>query len=170
MSGIHSTYIIVLDKDTSELSDELVAFDARSLGIKERFSLKPCESPTGQAADLAHGRLFSGCAGMVAVTDLKNGKLVATFPIGGGVDANRFDPSTGFIFSSNGQSGTLTVAHEDTPDKYTVLDNIPTAKGARTMELDAKTHRVFVVTQDTTPDTPRPVPGPGTFRLIVLRR
>ena len=93
------------------------------------------------------------------------------------MDANRFDPDTGYVFSSNGQSGTLTIAHEDTPDKYTVLDNVPTAKGARTMELDPKTHRVFVVTSDTKPGTPtadqprpRPVAVPGTFRLIVLGR
>ncbi len=75
----------------------------------------------------------------VAVTDMKTGKLVTTFPIGDGVDANRFDPASGYVFASNGQSGTLTVAHEDTPDKYSVLDNVPTAKGARTMELDPKT-------------------------------
>ena len=85
---------------------------------------------------------------------MKSGKLVATFPIGDGVDANRFDPATGYIFASNGESGTLTVAHEDSPDKYSVLDNVPTAKGARTMELDPKSHHVFVVTQDTKPGTP----------------
>jgi hypothetical protein len=114
---------------------------------------------------------------MIAVTDMKTGKVVTTFPIGEGVDANRFDPATGLIFSSNGESGTLTVAHEDGPDKVTVLDNIKTADGARTMELDPKTHKVFVVTADRKPGTPtaaqphpRAVPVPGTFRLIVLGR
>ena len=93
------------------------------------------------------------------------------------MDANRFDPATGLVFSSNGESGTLTVAHEDSPDKYTVLDNVPTAIGARTMELDPKTHRVFVATVDTKPgiptaDRPKPrrVPVTGTFRLITLSR
>jgi hypothetical protein len=130
------------------------------------------------AADLAHGRIFSGCDNaMIAVTDMKSGKQVARIPIGDGVDSNRFDPDTGLVFSSNGESGTLTVAHEDTPDKYTVLDNVRTADGARTMELDPKTHRVYVVTADRKPGVPtaerphpRPVPVPGTFRLIVLGR
>lgn len=160
-----------------ENKNEVVSFDAKTLTVKSHSPLKPCEGPSGQAADTAHGRIFSGCDGMIAVTDMKTGKLVTTFPIGDGVDANRFDPATGYIFASNGESGTLTVAHEDTPDKYTVLDNVPTAKGARTMELDPKSHRVFVVTQDTKPGTPtaaqprpRPVPVPGTFRLIVLGR
>jgi YVTN family beta-propeller protein len=160
-----------------ENKNELVAFDARTLAVKGHYPLAPCEGPSGQAADVAHGRIFSGCDGQVAVTDMKTGKLVTTFPIGDGVDANRFDPATGYIFASNGQSGTLTVAHEDTPDKYTVLDNVPTAKGARTMEFDPKTHRVFVVVSDTKPGTPtadqprpRPVTVPGTFRLIVLGR
>ena len=165
--------IFVNIEDTSEV----VSFDAKTLKVKTHIPLKPCEGPSGQAADLAHARIFSGCDGLVAVTDIKAGKLVATFPIGDGVDANRFDPATGYIFSSNGESGTLTVAHEDTPDKYTVLDNVKTAIGARTMELDPKTHRVFVVAQDTKPGTPtaaqprpRAVAVPGTFRLIVLGR
>ena len=160
-----------------ENKNELVAFDAKTLAVKAHYPLAPCEGPSGQAADVAHGRIFSGCDGQIAVTDMKTGKVVTTFPIGDGVDANRFDPVTGYVFSSNGQSGTLTIAHEDTPDKYTVLDNVPTAKGARTMELDPKTHRVFVVTSDTKPGTPtadqprpRPVAVPGTFRLIVLGR
>ncbi|HWY63332.1 MAG TPA: hypothetical protein VNW15_15630 [Rhizomicrobium sp.] len=160
-----------------ENKNEVVSFDAKTLMVKGHYPLKPCEGPSGQAADAAHGRIFSGCDGMIAVTDMKTGKLVTTFPIGDGVDADRFDPASGYIFASNGESGTLTVAHEDTPDKYTVLDNVPTAKGARTMELDPKTHRVFVVTQDTKPGTPtaaqprpRAVPVPGTFRLIVLGR
>ena len=165
--------IFVNIEDTSEV----VSFDAKTLKVKTHIPLKPCEGPSGQAADLAHARIFSGCDGLVAITDIKAGKLVATFPIGDGVDANRFDPATGYIFSSNGESGTLTVAHEDTPDKYTVLDNVKTAIGARTMELDPKTHRVFVVAQDTKPGTPtaaqprpRAVAVPGTFRLIVLGR
>ena len=161
-----------------EDKSELVAFDAKTLKIKARYPLAPCESPSGMAADPAHGVIFSGCDNkMIAVTDMKTGKVVTTFPIGDGVDANRFDPATGMIFSSNGESGTLTVAHEDSPSKITVLDNIPTADGARTMELDPKTHRIFVVTADRKPGTPtasqphpRAVPVPGTFRLIILGR
>jgi DNA-binding beta-propeller fold protein YncE len=161
-----------------EDKSELVAFDAKTLVVKKHYPLAPCESPSGIAADIPHGRIFSGCDNkLIAVTDMKTGKVVATIPIGEGVDANRFDPATGLIFSSNGESGTLTVAHEDSPDKFTVLQNLPTAEGARTMELDPTTHKVFTVSSERKPGTPtadrpnpRPVPVPGTFRLIVLGR
>jgi len=161
-----------------EDKSELVAFDARTLAVKQHYPLAPCEEPSGMAADLAHGRIFSGCDNkMIAVTDMKTGKAVAQFPIGEGVDANRFDPATGLVFSSNGESGTLTIAHEDSPNKFTVLQNLETADGARTMELDEKSHLVYVVTADRKPGTPtadrpkpRPVPVPGTFRLLVLGR
>jgi len=170
--GAGTIFVNIEDKS------ELVAFDAKSLAVKQHYPLAPCEEPSGGAADLAHGRMFSGCDNkMIAVTDLKTGKVVTTFPIGEGVDANRFDPGTGLVFSSNGESGTLTIAHEDSPGKFTVLQNLVTAEGARTMELDTKSHRVYVVTADRKPGTPtaerpnpRPVPVPGTFRLLVLGR
>lgn len=161
-----------------EDKNELVAFDAVSLVVKARYSLAPCESPSGMAADIAHNRIFSGCKNkIVAVTDMKTGKVVTTFPIGEGVDANRFDPSTGLVFSSNGKSGTLTVALEENPDSYMVMQNVLTDSGARTMELDPKTHIAYLVTADLKPGTPtverpnpRPVPVPGTFRLLIVRR
>lgn len=161
-----------------EDKSELVAFDANTLAVKQHYPLAPCQGPSGIAADLAHDRIFSGCDNkMIAVTDMKTGKVVAHFSIGEGVDANRFDPATGLVFSSNGESGTLTVVHEDSPDKFTVLQNLPTAEGARTMELDPITHKLFTVTSQRKPGTPtaerpnpRPVPVPGTFRLIVLDR
>ena len=161
-----------------EDKSELVAFDANSLAVKQHYPLAPCDSPSGIAADLAHSRVFSGCDNkLIAVTDMKTGKVVATIPIGDGVDSNRFDPSTGLVFSSNGESGTMTVAKEVSPDRYVVLQNLPTASGARTMEIDPATHRLFVVTADRRPGVPtaeqphpRPVPVPGTFRLIVLGR
>src|SRR5439155_15258281 len=110
-----------------------------------------------------------------AISDATTGKLVATVPIGQGVDACRFDAGTGLAFASNGD-GTLTVVHEDTPDKFTVVGNVPTKRGARTMELDEKSHRLFTVTADfgpppaPTPERPRPRPSilPGTFALLVL--
>jgi len=161
-----------------EDKSELVAFDAADLTVRARYPLAPCESPSGMAADIAHGRIFSGCENkIVAVTDMKTGKVVTTFPIGEGVDANRFDPSSGLVFSSNGKSGTLTVALEDSPDSYMVMQNVLTDSGARTMELDPKTHRVYLVTADLKAGTPtadlpnpRPVPVPGTFRLLIVRR
>ncbi|HKB96891.1 MAG TPA: YncE family protein [Rhizomicrobium sp.] len=170
--GAGTIFVNIEDKS------ELVAFDAKTLAVKQHYPLAPCQEPSGIAADLPHGRIFSGCDNkMIAVTDMKTGKAVAQIPIGEGVDANRFDPATGLVFSSNGESGTLTIAHEDSPAKFTVLQNLVTAEGARTMELDPKSHRVYVVTAERKPGTPtadrpnpRPVPVPGTFRLIVLGR
>ena len=170
--GAGTIFVNIEDKS------ELVTFDAKTLAVKQHYPLAPCEEPSGMAADLAHGRIFSGCDNkMIAVTDMKTGKAVAQIPIGEGVDANRFDSTTGLVFSSNGESGTLTIAHEDGPDKFTVLQNLKTAEGARTMELDEKSHRVYVVTADRKPGTPtadrpkpRPVPVPGTFRLLVIGR
>ena len=161
-----------------EDKNQLVAFDAKTLAVKARYPLTGCESPSGQAIDTRHGRIFSVCdGGVMAVTDMRTGKVVTSVKIGDGPDASRFDPATGLVFSSNGESGNLTIVHQDGPDKYTVVDTIPTASGARTMELDEKSHRVYVVTADRKPGVPtteqpkpRPVPVPGTFRLIVLGR
>jgi DNA-binding beta-propeller fold protein YncE len=102
-----------------------------------------------------------------------DGKVVATAPIGGRPDAVRYDPGTGLVFASNGE-GTLTVVKQDGADKYTVLETVPTARGARTMELDPKTHHVFVVTAEygptPAPTTEQPRPRltivPGTFMVL----
>ena len=161
-----------------EDKSEQVAIDTQTLKITNRWSLAPCESPSGLAIDLEHRRLFAGCHNQkMAITDPDAGKVVATVPIGEGVDANRFDPATQLAFSSNGGSGTLTVVHEDAPDRYTVLGDVPTERGARTMALDLKTHHVFVVTAsfgpppaEATPDNPRRRPSmvPDSFHVIEL--
>ncbi|HEU0095414.1 MAG TPA: YncE family protein [Rhizomicrobium sp.] len=168
--GAGTIFVNIEDKS------ELVAFDAAMLKVKQHYPLAPCEEPSGIAADVAHGRVFSGCDNkLIAVTDMKTGKVATQIPIGEGVDANRFDPATGLVFSSNGESGTLTIAHEDNPGKFTVLQNLATAEGARTMELDTKSHRVYLVTADRKPVAPttdkphpRPAPVPGTFKLLVV--
>ena len=130
------------------------------------------------AIDRGHRRLFIGCSNrMMAVVDAESGRVVATPPIGQGVDANGFDPKTNLAFSSNGE-GTLTVVREESPEKFSVIENVPTQRGARTMALDLKTHNVFLVTADfgpappPTPERPRPRPSilPGTFTLLVLGR
>ncbi len=158
---------------------EIVAIDAAAKKVVRRWSIAPCESPTGLAIDELHHRLFSGCRNrMIAVSDASAGKLVTTVAAGAGIDANRFDPATQLAFSSNGD-GTMTVVHEDSPDKYSVVQNVPTMQGARTMELDAKSHRAYTVTAKLgtrptypTKDNPqRRAPVlPGTFSLIVLER
>jgi len=150
--------------------------DAAGMRVKRQWSLAPCESPTGLAIDRAHHLLFSGCRNkLMAISDVTNGALVTTVPIGLGVDACRFDPGTQLAFASNGD-GTLTVIHEDTPGTFTVVANVATKRGARTMELDPITHRVFTATADFGPppgpsaQQPRPRPSivPGTFTLLVL--
>ena len=113
----------------------------------------------------------------MAVVNADNGKVITTLPIGAGTDAAGFDPETGFAFSSNGE-GTLTVVHEDSPDKFSVVENVPTQARARTMALDLKTHQVFLVTAEfgpapaATTQQPRPRPPmlPGTFTLLILNR
>ena len=113
----------------------------------------------------------------MVVLNADTGKVVTTLPIGAGTDAAAFDPETGFAFSSNGE-GTLTVVHEDTPDRFSVVDNVPTQARARTMALDLKTHQVFTVTAEfgsapaptAQQQRPRPPMLPGTFTLIVLSR
>jgi hypothetical protein len=154
----------------------VLQIDSKNLKVLNRWPLAPCESPSGMAIDREHRRLFIGCHNqMMAIMNADNGKVVATVPIGRGVDANRFDPGTQLAFSSNGD-GTLTVVHEDSPDKYTVVENVSTQRGARTMALDPKTHRIFTVTAEFGPPPANPKPGerrfpsivPGSFTLLVL--
>src|SRR4030095_12238119 len=115
----------------------------------------------------------SGCHSKVmAISDAVAGKLIATLPIGAGVDGNAFDPATGLAFSSNGE-GTLTVVREDNPASFRRVATVPTRRGARTMALDPRNHRIFTVTADLgTPSAPteqdphpRPPVVPGTFTL-----
>ncbi len=158
-----------------ENKSEIAVLDSRKPSVEKRWSLAPCEEPSGMAIDRAHGRLFVGCANkMMAVVDASTGKVVATVPIGEGVDANAFDPGTSLAFSSNGD-GTLTVVRENTPGDFSVVANVLTRRGARTMALDEKTHRVYLATADFGPppsptaDQPHPRPGivPGSFTILV---
>lgn len=170
--GAGRVYVNIEDKS------EVVALDSRNLTVLNRWPLAPCEEPSGMAIDVKHRRLFSGCRNqMMAVMDAESGKVVATVPIGRGVDANAFDPATAFAFSSNGD-GTLTIAHQDSLDKYTVVENVATLPRARTMALDPKTHNVYLVTAEfgpapaPTPENPRPRPAmlPNSFTLLIFGR
>lgn len=160
--------------DNIEDKSEIVALDARTLTVKARWPVAPAEGPSGIAMDTKHRRLFSVCdGGKMVVTDADTGKIVATPAIGNGPDAAGFDPQTGLAFSSNGQDGTLTVLHEDGPDAYSVVQTVTTQAGARTMALDTKTHRVFLVTATPGPATPGDPPRrrsyvPGTFVVLVF--
>ena len=137
----------------------LVAFDASTLEIKGRWPLAPCQTPTGLGIDREHRRLFVGCRSKVmAVVDADSGRVITTLPIGGGVDAVAYDPATALVFASNGE-GTVTVVHEDSPEKFTLVGNIPTKPGAKTLALDAATHRIYLSVAEA-----------GTFEILVLER
>ncbi len=159
-----------------EDKSEVMALDPNKLEVKSRWPLAPCEEPSGLAIDRKHRRLFSGCGNKVmAIVDADSGKVVSTLPIGGGVDAAAFDPETGLAFASCGE-GVLTVVHEDSPDKFSVAETVPTKRGARTMALDPGKHRIFLVTAEFGPapaptaDQPRPRPAilPDSFVVMVL--
>jgi len=161
-----------------EDKSELVAFDGRTLAIQKRWSLAPCEEPSGLAIDRARHRLFSVCGnGVMVISDADSGRVVATVPIGSGTDGAAFDPATKLAFSSNGE-GTLTVVHEESADSFTVAATVPTQRGGRTVALDERTHRVYTVAADFGPapeptaDRPRPRPPiiPGSVVLLVLDR
>jgi len=159
--------------DNIEDKGEIVAIDSRTLTVKARWPLAPLESPSGLAMDTKHRRLFAVCdGGKMAVVNADTGKVVATPSIGNGPDAAGFDPQGQLAFSSNGQDGTLTVLHEDTPDTYTAVQTVPTQAGARTMALDTKTHRIFLVSATPVPAAPGTQPWrrsyvPGSFVVLV---
>jgi DNA-binding beta-propeller fold protein YncE len=159
-----------------EDKSELAALDPKDLKVKARWPLAPCQEPSGLALDKKNRRLFSGCDNkMMAVVNADTGKVITTLPIGEGVDANGFDPETQLAFASCGD-GSLTVVHEDSPDKFSVVQSVATARGARTMTLDSKTHQIYLVTakfgpppQPTT-DQPHPRPSmlPDSFVVLVV--
>ena len=154
-------------------TSEVVEIDAKTATVGRRWSTAPCKQPVSLAIDTASHRLFSGCrSGVLAVSDYRNGKVVATLPIGKGVDGAGFDPASGNVFASNA-SGTLTVIHQDSPDRYRVIQNLETAQGSRNMGLDPTNHRIFVVSAKFGPapagSRRRPV-LPGSFSLMVIER
>ncbi|HEY6769721.1 MAG TPA: YncE family protein [Candidatus Sulfotelmatobacter sp.] len=151
-----------------EDKSELVAIDPNKLEVKAKWPLAPCESPSGLAMDKKNRRLFVGCDNqMMAVVNADSGKVITTLPIGEGVDATAFDDGTGMAFASCGESGVLTVVHEDSPDKFRVAENVTTEKGARTLALDSKTHNVFVVTAKFGPPPAATADNPHPRRSIV---
>jgi len=168
-----------LYNNLEDKSEEL-EIDTATLRITHRWSLAPCESPSGLAIDAAHRRLFVGCHNLkMAVVNADSGKVVTTLPIGAGVDANRYDPGTGLAFSSNGQAATLTVVREESPDQFTKLGDVTTEPAARTMAIDLKTHDVFLATANMGPrptvataQNPRRFPRmiAGTFRILEYAR
>lgn len=161
-----------------EDSSAVVGLDARSLTLGPRWPLAPGESPTGLAIDTASRVLFSVCGnGKMIVLDDRSGRVLAALPIGDRTDGAAFDATTKLAFSSNGE-GTLTVVHEDSPTKFSVVDTVATRVGARTLALDPRTHRIYTATARfgeapaATPERPHPRPPmlPDSFVILVLAR
>jgi hypothetical protein len=159
--------IFVNNEDTSDV----IQIDTQKLAETGRWPLAPCKSPSGLAMDLKSRRIFSVCDDKVSVVvNADTGKIVAKPVIGDGPDAAAFDPATNLFFASCGE-GVLTVIHEDSPDKFTVVENVPTKRSARTMGLDLKTHTIFLPVADFDPPAPGERRGkmkPGSFGILVV--
>ncbi len=160
--------IFVNIKDKSEI----VQIDSRTLTVKTRWPLTPCEGPSGLALDRENRRLFSVCSNeKMAVMDADSGKVVATVPIGARPDGTAYDPGTKLAFSSN-RDGTLTVVRQVTKDQYTVAQTVTTPPGSRTMALDTKTHKLYLssaVFGPTLAGSKYPSVVPDTFKVLVLQ-
>lgn len=138
----------------NEDSSELIQIDSQKITETHRWPLAPCKSPSGLSMDTKNRRLYAVCDDkMSVVVNADTGKVVATPEIGNGPDASAFDPGTNDFFASCGE-GILTVVHEDSPDKFTVVENVPTKRSARTMGLDTKTHNIFMPAADFDPPAP----------------
>jgi DNA-binding beta-propeller fold protein YncE len=160
-------HVFVNLEDTAEV----LKLDARELKVLDRWSVAPAKLPVSLAIDPAAGRLFVGCRDKeLLVLDVKTGKPVVSLPIGERVDAGAFDPETKLAFCSCGD-GTVTVVHEESPDKYVALGSIETRQGSKTMALDPKTHRLFLPAAEFKPAAKgggRPTMVPGTFVVLVF--
>jgi len=160
-----------------EDSSEMIEIDATKPEVIRHASIAPCESPSGLAIDLKNKKLFSACSNkMMAVTDMATLKVVATPAIGAGPDGAGFDPGLGLAFSSNGADGTLSIIKE-VNGKYETVDTVPTERGARTMTVDPKNHRVYLLAAEYGPmpestggRRTRPPILPDTFHVIVVGR
>jgi len=159
--------VFVNNEDTSEI----IEINAQKITETHRWPLAPCKSPSGLAMDTKNRRLYSVCDDKVSVVvNADTGKVVATPEIGKGPDAAAFDPESNEFFASCGE-GVLTVVHQDSPDKYTVVENVTTKRSARTMGLDLKTHNIFMPAADFDPPAPGERRGkmkPDSFVIVVL--
>jgi YVTN family beta-propeller protein len=145
--------------DNLEDESQVLRINSRELKVEQRWPTAPCASPSSMAMDRANRRLFLGCRSKVmAVVDADTGKVVTTVPIGDHVDATAFDTETRLIFNSNGE-GTITVIHQDNPDKYSVVETVKTVPRAKTMALDPRTHQLFLSTVEN-----------GQFEVLVVGR
>jgi len=163
--GQGKAYINLVDKD------QVAVVDTKAMKVLAKWSTAPGGSPVGMSLDPVHHRLFVGCRKpqKLIIMSAEDGKVFGDLPIGGGVDATKFD---GDVFASCGD-GTLTVAHETTPGKFQVIQTLQTPRGARTMGVDPTTHTIYLPTAELEPASQgqsRPRPKPDSFMIIVVTR
>jgi YVTN family beta-propeller protein len=158
-----------------EDSSEIVEIDAAKPAVLRHVSLAPCESPSGLAIDVKNKKLFSACDNkMMAVTDIATLKVVATPPIGPGPDAAGFDSGLGLAFSSNGGDGTISIVKQMN-GSYGTVENVPTERGARTMTVDSKNHKIYLLAAEygapaeaAPGKKARPTILPDSFHILVV--
>ncbi|HEV2481256.1 MAG TPA: YncE family protein, partial [Puia sp.] len=150
-----------------DLSD-LKVIDTKNMTVKATWPLSPCGGPTGIAMDKEHQRIFTGCRTNkgLSVVDATTGKVITTLPIGAGVDAVIYDPSTRLIYVSNGDA-TTTIIRQESPDKYSVIQTLTTQYRAKTMALDRKTKKIYLSAPQFEPGTRKIIPG--TFAVYVYK-
>lgn len=158
-----------------EDKNEIIEVDARNALVSKRYSIAPCDSPSGLVID-PKGRLYSVCENkMMIVSDPASGKVLANLPIGGGSDGVAFDD--GFAFSANGADGTITMVGETSPGKFEVVATIPTQRSARTIAADQKAHKLYLPAAEFGPPAEgkdgkkgRPQAIPDSFQILVVGR
>src|SRR6202158_1750940 len=165
--------------DNNEEKNDVAVIDTKTLTVKARWPVAPAGSPVAMDMDREHRRLFSSGRdpSFLVMMDADSGKVLQSLPISSGVDANVFEPETGWLFVST-RAGKLHIFHEDSPNKLTEVETITTEYGAKTMNLDSKTHNLFLSTSDFGPPGPptkkHPKPErtaiPGTFHVLVYGR
>ncbi|HEY1464184.1 MAG TPA: YncE family protein [Terriglobales bacterium] len=169
--GNGKIYANIVDKS------EIVQINPSTLKVENRWSLSPCEGPSGLALDVSNRRLFAVCSNQVmAVMNAESGKVIATLPIGKGPDATIYDAAKKLVFSSNGRDGTLTIIQQNSADQYKFVATVPTEISARTMALDTKTHNIYLSAAQLglppapTADNPHPRPRivPDSFHVLVV--
>lgn len=155
----------------------LLRIDSQTLKVTDTWKLAACGQPSSMEMDRKTNRIFIGCrSGVMAVVDAASGRIVTSQPIGKGVDATEYDPGTQLVYFSTGGDGTMSVFHQDTPEKYTLVESVKTQAGARTMAVDRKTGNAYLSVAEfgrrpeATPGKPQPRAPmvPGTFSVLVL--
>lgn len=164
--GHGRVFVNIEDKST------VAVIDASALKVTAEWPLTGCQYPTGLAIDRGKGRLFAGCVGnnVMSIVGIKEGRVLASVPIGAGCDGTEFDASYGLVYAANGRDGNVTVVSETAAGKFEAVQTVTTQVSGRTIALDDKTHRLFIPAAKlgAAPPGQRPEITPGSFELLVI--